>query len=188
MCESEIYQTFYPKVVGFLKKKTVNEADAYDLAQDVFMKVFARYDSVERVDNLHAWIFRITNNTLIDHYRKKKDVASSSLDLGEKESTIDLEFRNCLEQEVKCCFEYFLTKLSPEKRQILKAIEIDNRSQKDLAEEMGIHYVNLKSKVQRARKEVRDMFMEVCHIEFDSSGKIVSCESRKSYDSKCTSC
>ncbi len=46
-------------------------------------------------------------------------------------------------------------------------------SQKDLANRLGISYSGAKSRVQRARRMVRDMLMICCHFEFDRRGTVI---------------
>jgi len=49
---------------------------AEDVVSDVFVKVFKHYDRYDQTYALSTWLFTITRNTLIDHYRKRKDMVA----------------------------------------------------------------------------------------------------------------
>lgn len=62
----------------------------------------------------------------------------------------------------------------PEKyRQALVMTGFEGISQKALAESLGISFSGAKSRVQRAREQVKEKLLEYCHLEFDRMGQIV---------------
>lgn len=69
----QLYIKYKDKVFGYIFNRIHNHADAEDLTSDVFMKVVAHIDdySPERA-SASTWIYVITQNTLIEYYRKKK--------------------------------------------------------------------------------------------------------------------
>ncbi|MBQ6258024.1 MAG: sigma-70 family RNA polymerase sigma factor, partial [Clostridia bacterium] len=69
----EIYAAYSGKVMGYIMARVQHRADAEDLCADVFEKVFRKMDQFDRSKaSLSTWIFTITRNTLIDHFRKNK--------------------------------------------------------------------------------------------------------------------
>ena len=67
-----LYAQFGDKVFGYILNRVQNYADAEDLRSEVFMKVMANiqgYDSAKAAYS--TWIYTITRNAVIDHYRKK---------------------------------------------------------------------------------------------------------------------
>ena len=66
----KIYEEYYQKVFSYIHSRIINYHDAEDLCEDVFTKVIKRIDSFdEEKSSLSTWIYNITKNTLIDHYR-----------------------------------------------------------------------------------------------------------------------
>jgi len=66
----EIYSTYRDKVFSYIKSRISNYQDAEDLCEDVFVKVYEKLDSFdEKKASLSTWIYNITKNTVIDHYR-----------------------------------------------------------------------------------------------------------------------
>lgn len=63
----------------------VKKADvAEDLVQETFIKAYKAMDSFKEKSSPKTWLFRILNNLIIDHYRKKAKHQTSSLDEAEQ--------------------------------------------------------------------------------------------------------
>src|SRR5512140_1275680 len=65
---TDIYQEFQPKILRYLSN-LVDEADAADLTQEVFLKVSRALDTFRGESSLATWIYRIATNTAYDHAR-----------------------------------------------------------------------------------------------------------------------
>jgi RNA polymerase sigma-70 factor (ECF subfamily) len=76
---ADIYEEFFPKLLSYISYR-VNDADlADDLVSQVFFKALRnleKYD--EGKGKISTWLYTITSNTIIDHYRK--DEIHESLD------------------------------------------------------------------------------------------------------------
>ena len=68
----KLYREFYPKVFGYVRSR-VSPSDAEDVTANVFVKVYA---NLERFDeeraSLSTWIYTITHNTVIDHWKRQE--------------------------------------------------------------------------------------------------------------------
>ena len=73
----KLYREFYPKVLGYVRSR-VNPSDAEDVTANVFVKVYA---NLERFDeqraSLSTWIYTITHNTVIDHWKRQESAPLS---------------------------------------------------------------------------------------------------------------
>ena len=68
----ELYEYFFPRVYNFIYARLKNSADADDVTSITFMKMnenLERYDSTKAA--FSTWLFRIANNALIDHTRRR---------------------------------------------------------------------------------------------------------------------
>ena len=66
-----IYLEYRGKVMGYLKARIKNRAEAEDLCSDVFEKIYRKLDQFDRTKaSLSTWIYSIARNTLIDHFRR----------------------------------------------------------------------------------------------------------------------
>lgn len=60
-------------LLGFIKKRVNNDADAEDILQDVWYQLSAMINT-QPVEQLGAWLYRVARNKIIDKYRKKTEL------------------------------------------------------------------------------------------------------------------
>ncbi len=63
-----LFICYFPKIKLFLSGFLDREAEAEDLAQDVFVKVWQHRYALEKVENLNAYLYRIAKNTLFTYF------------------------------------------------------------------------------------------------------------------------
>lgn len=67
-------------IYGFVYKNVGSEADAEDITQEVFVKVWKNLKKFDQKKNFKPWIFQIAKNTAIDYLRKKKSIPFSKFE------------------------------------------------------------------------------------------------------------
>src|SRR3990172_2615638 len=65
-----IYYRYYEKLSRFVWLKT-NNPDFEDVVQEVFSRLWESRKKLVNIKSFQAYIYRITNNLIIDYYRKK---------------------------------------------------------------------------------------------------------------------
>ena len=66
-----LYNFYFPKLYGYVIKRVGHREVAEDIVSGVFIKVFTKLNTYQKREcPFAAWIYRITTNALIDHYRK----------------------------------------------------------------------------------------------------------------------
>ena len=69
----QIYTEYSGKVMGYIRARVRNKADAEDLHSEVFEKILRKIEGFDpEKASLNTWIFTITRNTVIDHFRRAK--------------------------------------------------------------------------------------------------------------------
>ncbi len=58
------------RLFNFIKKRVSDPGDAEDILQDVFYQLWQGYDTIENVERITSWLFRVARNKIIDRYRK----------------------------------------------------------------------------------------------------------------------
>jgi RNA polymerase sigma factor (sigma-70 family) len=66
---TEVINTYSKRLMGFIRKRVANEADAEDILQDVFYQFIGNTKPIEQ---LTAWLFTVTRNKITDKQRKHK--------------------------------------------------------------------------------------------------------------------
>ena len=162
-----IYEDFSGKIRAYLMGKVRSPEDVDDLTQEIFIKIHTSLDSLKDEKKLAPWINSIVRNSITDYYRKK-DMGSTGIDENITYSEDDDDEKNL--GGILHCLNVFMEKLPEKYREPLILSDIDGVKQKDLAKRMGLSYTGLKSRVQRGRKMIEDMFIECCGVPFRTEG------------------
>ncbi len=84
---TEVINTYSKRLMGFIRKRVSNEADAEDILQDVFYQFIGNTKPIEQ---LTAWLFTVTRNKITDKQRKHKpDLLEDIYTSADEESTFD---------------------------------------------------------------------------------------------------
>ena len=71
-----IVHDYRRRLLGFIRKRVTNEADAEDILQDVFYQLLG---NKEPIDQVASWLFTVARNKIIDSKRKKQPLATDFL-------------------------------------------------------------------------------------------------------------
>ncbi|MEX0300035.1 MAG: RNA polymerase sigma factor SigZ [Kordiimonas sp.] len=163
-----IWDQYRASLKAFLHSKISNSADVEDLLQEILIKSHNNLSSVKSEDSFKSWLFQIAKNTIIDFYRQKgkaKDIGPEDLWYGDnKEET---------QHVLSKCVEPFIRALPEDSSALLLAVDIQGKAQKQYAADIGISYSTLKSRVQKARRQLHAVFDDCCHLSVDARGNII---------------
>jgi len=178
MNTEELWNEFGEQIKRFIISKTKDLDSSEDILQDVFIKIHSEINTLKDKDRIQSWIFRIARNTITDYFRRRKKESFLSDEIQEPvEDKPDESFNLILEDMIKNMDE-----LPQEYCEAICNTEFRGISQKQYAAEIGISYSGLKSRVQRARKMLKDNLMQCCHFYFDKYNTIID------YEKKCCCC
>ena len=164
---AELVRTHHRRVYGLCYRFTGNGADAEDLTQDVFLKIYSNLSSfdMER-GSLQVWITTMTRNLLVDNFRRTKNQrATSSLDEG-WDATDELRpvdrltaegpspHEKAAQKELAKMVQGALTKVSPELREAVILRDLQDLDYKEIAQVLGIPEGTVKSRISRGRAEL----------------------------------
>ncbi|MFN0159430.1 MAG: RNA polymerase sigma factor SigZ [Bacteroidota bacterium] len=176
----EIYNRFSDQLRLFIQSKVNSHAVADDILQDVFLKVHGKIDGLRDGSRIESWIYQIARNAIIDHYRTVK----SSDELNESHLNIPEEKEpDAVAERLRSSLLTMVNQLPPDFKEALILTDFRGLSQKEFADRLGISLSGAKSRIQRARKMLKDMLLECCHFELDHYGKVIDY-----YPRSCKSC
>lgn len=163
---------FQGELKGFVYKRVKDKALTEDILHDVFLKVQNKIGQLHELEKINGWIYQITKNTIIDHFRKQ----SRSI------NTSDLDWENDAPNFNECVAGYLnrlLPTLPHKYREAVELSEIKGLSQLEVAAQLGISYSGAKSRVQRGRKMLKDKLEEILEVKMDPYGNAIACHDRK---------
>ena len=66
---SSMWEQLHNGLRAFIAKRVGNEAETEDLLQNIFLKVHQHADTLQEPERLVSWVFQVTRNAIVDHYR-----------------------------------------------------------------------------------------------------------------------
>jgi RNA polymerase sigma factor (sigma-70 family) len=168
-----------PSLRAFVRRQVADLSQVEDIVQDTFVQLVSAYRLMEPVEHLAAWLRRVARNRIIDRFRQQSrtdslndpwysdDVAAESgvlaewlvpLAAGPEASYV----RDVLAEELVAA----LDELPVEQRAVFVAHEIEGRSFKDLAAEMGVGVNTLLGRKHAAVRYLRQRLQDI-RTEFD---------------------
>ena len=148
--------------------RVADHNDAADLMQDVFLKLHRHFDKVRRASNVRSYVHRLAANVVTDHYRtdnRRNEPSAVYSDFSDNEPSFTAAF-------AVCCLRKYLNQLPADQRDALLRTELGNESQKELATRLGLSHSGAKSRVQRAKKHLRQLILNCCPYESDRYGNL----------------
>jgi RNA polymerase sigma-70 factor (ECF subfamily) len=162
---------FENELKGFVFKRVKDKSLTEDIVHDVFIKVQDKIGQLQEPEKAAGWIYQITRNTIIDHFRKQ----SKHIDVSEINGHDDtLNFNECVENALR----KLLLTLPLKYREALQMAELEDLSQIEMAKRLGVSYSGVKSRVQRARQMLKEKLHEALIIKTDPYGNVVVCVDR----------
>lgn len=150
----------------WLRGRLGNAADAEDMLQDLFLKALRQDRKFCEIANARAWLYEVARNAVADRLRLKKEQVELPEDLAAvHEETPAVE-------SLAACLPRALSELSEEDRDALTRCDLEGMTQEDYARIKGLTLPGAKSRVQRARKRLREHLTEACQVKFDAAGKV----------------
>jgi len=164
---AELVRTHHRRVYGLCYRFTGNTADAEDMTQDVFLKVYSNLASFDIArGSLQVWITTMTRNLLVDNFRRTRNQrATSSLDDG-WDVTDELRpvdrlmaggpspHESAAKKELAKMVQNALTRVSPELREAVILRDLQDMDYKEIAQVLGIPEGTVKSRISRGRAEL----------------------------------
>ncbi len=164
----EIWEDYKSSLLGYIQKRVNDRDDSKDILQDVLLKSYQFCSKGKTVLHLKSWLYKITQNAIIDYY--KKDNKSVPLEFDVKEDDIENSSIGEASEYIKV-----LLKLLPEEyAKPLFMYDLENIDQKTIAEKLNLTLPNTKSRIQRGRVKLKEQFLECCAVVFDTNGEMVS--------------
>ncbi|HYR88742.1 MAG TPA: RNA polymerase sigma factor [Terriglobia bacterium] len=153
-----IVNQFSAMVFRLISRFFRSREDVEDLAQDVFLKVFARIDQIRPDENFPGWLSRVTINTCYDELRKTRRRKTAMETYG-PELTAERSVAPA-EPETLGKARLALQGLDPKLRVPLVLKEVEELSVEEIARTMGLTQTNVKVRLFRARKKLASILGE----------------------------
>ena len=167
---TEIWETFSNQLLNFIKSKVSNNEDAYDLLQEIFIKIHTQLDCLKDEQKVEAWVYQISRYTIQDYYRAQYRT-SEKVDESVKQWQAMPEENNAYRQISYCCWEPFIEQL-PEKYKTVFELSLQGYKQAAIAQKLATSLSNVKMRMQRAKEMLKKEFISCCGYHLGNNDKL----------------
>jgi len=179
-----VWQEFHDRLRSFVSRRIGSDADAEDIVQKVFLQIHRSLPALRNAERLDAWLYQAARNAIADHHRapgrRREVLAGDAADMEKLQSTHrEDEGPNRSELAgAAACLRPMVDRLSEPYRRAITLVELQGASQRAAAEQEGLSFSGMKSRVQRGRQRLKAMLLERCQVALDRRGGVLGCEAR----------
>lgn len=166
------------RLLNFIRSRVSNQDDAEDILQDVFIQLWQGYQTIESIEKVTAWMFRVARNKIVDLYRKKKPDNFSAIERpGQSDDAEPMLLSEILQDNegdpddmytrelIWESIEEVLGELPKAQRDVFVWHELEGLSFKDMEERTGDSINTLLSRkryaIQYLRKRLIKLYEEI---------------------------
>lgn len=147
------------KLLNYARKLTDEPEDAEDAIQEVLLKLWNKRLELEQCRSIEAFAMTLTHNLCMDMWRSKRtnnlslDVVQAAAPTGTPERLLEIK------DEIRLMHE-IIDSLPPLQRTIMRMKDIEEYETDEIAEITGCGAEAIRSNLSRARKKVRDIYLQ----------------------------
>jgi RNA polymerase sigma-70 factor (ECF subfamily) len=169
----ELVTRYRTRVFAMIYNMVHNEQDAWDLAQDSFVKAWKSIKNFHGRSSFYTWIYRIVMNVTIDWLRKKQikgaglefDDAIQLKEVNPASKTLPkadpLPYERMERTEIRARIDHAIEQLSPEHRAVILMKETEGMQYHEIAESLGCSIGTVMSRLFYARKKLQNLLKDV---------------------------
>jgi len=165
-CALVAWRAHHRELKAYLAHRLADPASADDLLQDVFLRTLRQGEAFCRIENQRAWLFEVARNAVTDYLRLAKPQVPLPDDLIHE--VADAEPVDALAG----CMERVLRELCEADADVIKHCDLGGMKLQAYADSRGLTLPGVKSRIQRARRRMRDLIVRNCQVRFDDGGRV----------------
>lgn len=172
----DVYKLERNRLLAYIRNRISSNMEAEDILQDVFYQLTIGFRDIRRIESLTSWLYRVTDNRIIDLFRKKKPLSinyqinsskgeDGPLTLEEILPSLgstpeDSEIREMIWEII----EDTLAQLPEEQREVFIATEFNEISFRELSLKTGVLVNTLISRKRYAVIVLRENLFELYNL------------------------
>src|SRR5882724_5273948 len=164
-----LVEYLYPTVISIVRGNLARRAAEEDLAQEIFLKMFEKLDQYKGEVPFNHWVSRIAVNRCLNAIRSQKVRPEWRMaDLSEEQAAALEATAAAVEQPhpthlmgARELVEKLLQTLSPEDRVLIRMLEMEERSIKEVQQATGWSATYVRVRAFRARQKLNKRFGEL---------------------------
>ncbi len=161
-----LFEQYRAELVRYVRHRVNDPGLSEALVSDVLVKLYRHCEELSEVKNIRAWLYQVTRRTVYDYFREQSKLSAFSPELAEEdayqESSITTELASLIPVLINCL---------PNKYAIpLRMSDLEGLPQQEIARQINLSLSGTKSRIQRGRQQLKELFHQCLHLEFDQKG------------------
>lgn len=179
-----ISESVHAALRAFIAKRVADESEVDDLLQEVFLRMHRRIDSLKDPRRIVSWLYQIARHIIVDHYRSARRRRETPSGLARDMEGIEIPVlpsiaeSGRLHMELAGCLRPMVDRLAMDYRDAVTLVELEGLTQRAAATRLGLSLSGMKSRVQRGRRQLKQMLEDCCLIQLDSRQRVMDYERR----------
>ncbi|MFV0417523.1 MAG: RNA polymerase sigma factor [Dysgonomonas sp.] len=155
----KVFLPYHQKLYRIAYRIVQDVANAEDIVQDTFAKLWNKRDEMHNIENTEAFSIIILRNTCLDYLRKTKNEYHTTYDVDIPE-TVSLSKQLEIKDDARRVKD-LINKLPDPHRQVIMMKHWDGYSDEEIEHATGLSPGNIRVILSRARKTIREQFFKI---------------------------
>ena len=163
----ELVTKYRAKIFTMVYRMVCNENDAWDLAQEGFLKAWRSIQQFQGRSSFYTWLYSLTVNLTIDSLRRKDRRVEVELD-DAIPSSLPSPRANYHRNEIRQHINAALAQLSPEHRAVIVLKEIEDLQYQEIAKILNLSIGTVMSRLFYGRKQLQSILRPIFNQRYES--------------------
>ena len=152
-----VFMVAYPQVRAFSLGLVKNEADADDIAQMVFIKLWTKRAMLAHVRNFNTYLYTITKNTVLNHFAARKALTVDITDAQSVSSAATSPLEQVEAHDMQLLIDMVVDSMPPQRQTVYRMSREEGLNNDEIAERLGLQKKTVENHLNLALGEIRRM-------------------------------
>jgi len=152
----KLFIKYYDRTLNFVRSLIKNQAEAEDIVEDVFVKIWTGRDQLDPAKNFNAYLYRITRNAVFNHFRSQK-VHSQYVgnQLGTADRMTEGTDEEFIAKETELLIALAVSQMPQQRRRIFEMRQREGLTNAEIAAQLGITVKAVEKSMRQALSDIR---------------------------------
>ncbi len=154
-----LFNEYGPKIFAFALSYLKNKADAEELLQEVFLKLWEKRTSLDASKNIKSFLFKICINQIYDQIRKKNvEQAFVNFSGRNNPSEIDNTWQDVVFHEMQDNLQRYIADMPNQMQRVFRLSKEDGLSNEEIAKALNLSKRTVENQLYRAVSILKTKF------------------------------
>ena len=149
-----IFNGYYPRVLAFLQGMLKNDADAQDVAQSIFIRLWSKRSYFNRVDNFDAYVYRLTRNAMLN-FLQSAHPPMVPMEVRHDEAAPTSPHEDLVAHDLQLLTDLVVSRMPRQRQTIYQLSRQSGLTNAEIAERLGISKKTVENHLNLALGELR---------------------------------